>query len=686
MFVHVGNQDLEESLSPSLGNGALAYNVRSPYFYLSLIYNGLGTDSHKAAIPNPQVYKVVGAELSFSALDLRYATFTRVYTVPDSTCTVTHTQYVHSLFTLTHLMVGSIEVSNVNGTTPCRIEVVNAAITTSPDLAKVVDTTNPSYIIHEYTTMTSEDPTVAVRKIAVLAPRFSSVVIASPGQTSTLPLYSAVADTTISNDPVEDVKEMWTTAQNQGLRGLWSEQVTFHQDHRQGVEVTGNLALAQKINASRYSLEIDIGQRTFGSSSSHGLATTADDQGRISWDAENWIFPSATVLRPFDVASTFMAYRAKRLEAARAKAGNNGYSGAMFPWESGLSGIELCTASTASNTNCLLKQYVSGNVALAVRHYFYASRDIDFLKKYANLVEESARFFASRAKPSSAFPGAYEIARIATPDDASGVVTNSAYVNQIAKLTLEWFLEMGQYIYIYNDFEAHRIAKGLIIPFDEEKQMHLAYEGYKGQAISAADVVLLNYPLQAPMNNSIVKNDLTYYQAKLNVEKTPATTWAMHTIGWLQVGETERAEETFNLSSKYMMAPYGVWHESDTDTAPNYVSGAGAYLQSIIFGYGGLRVTAHGHVFKPTLPPGTDSMILRHFMFHHTGFDVYVDATTIKITCIQDDDSTPLVFLTTNRGGPATPLILNHSNHMPYGTTFTIGYKPGEVKPSKRSL
>lgn len=682
MFVHMGNQELDESLSPSLGNGNLAFNVRSSYLYLPQVYNGIGTASHKAAIPNPQVYTISGAELSFTALDLRYATYTRVYNVPGSTCTVTQQQYVHSLFTSTRLMVTTITVSNLNGTTPCRIEVDNnAAVTTSPDLNKLIETKADQYVVNEYLTLTTETPLVAVRAVAVLSPTVPSVITAAPGQTASIDLFAAVADSALSNNAIASVVDMFSLAQNEGASGLFTEQVlAFSTFNRAAVEVSGNLALAQKINASRYALEIDIAKNSYGSSSSHGLATTADDLGRISWDAETWIFPAATVLRPTQVAPTFIEYRAHRLQGARSKAMSSGYAGAMFPWESGFTGIELCAAAGSSKDNCLLKQYVSGNVALSVRTHYYMSRDIEFLKKYAHLVDQAARFFASRAQPSAKYPGKYEITLVATPDPSAGVVTNSAYMNQIAKLTLEWFLEMGRLVPITDDFGAYQIAKGLIIPFDEVKQIHLAYEGYSGQSISAADVVLLNYPLQAQINASIVKNDLMFYQSKLDVAKTPSTTWAMHTIGWLQVGETERAAETFALSSKHFTAPFGVWHESDTDTASNYVSGAGAFMQSLLHGYGGMRVTPTGIRLKPTLPPGTESITFRSIQFRSTAVDITVNAEQIQLWTVADNANTPLVFLTTWIDGRpySSVLILHNGIRMKLGTEFEIGYVAGE--------
>jgi trehalose/maltose hydrolase-like predicted phosphorylase len=46
----------------------------------------------------------------------------------------------------------------------------------------------------------------------------------------------------------------------------------------------------------------------------------------------------------------------------------------------------------------------------------------------------------------------------------------------------------------YSDLAGH-----LVIPFDETLGVHPEYEGYPGNLIKQADVVLLHYPLQMEM-------------------------------------------------------------------------------------------------------------------------------------------------------------------------------------------
>ena len=57
-----------------------------------------------------------------------------------------------------------------------------------------------------------------------------------------------------------------------------------------------------------------------------------------------------------------------------------------------------------------------------------------------------------------------------------------------------------------------RIPKLINIPFDNELQIHPEFDGYKGQTIKQADVVLLGFPLMYPMEKSVRYNDLMYYR------------------------------------------------------------------------------------------------------------------------------------------------------------------------------
>ena len=107
------------------------------------------------------------------------------------------------------------------------------------------------------------------------------------------------------------------------------------------------------------------------------------------------------------------------------------------------------------------------------------------------------------------------------------------------------------------------LARSLTLLYNSELNYHPEYDGYiPGTAIKQADVVLLGFPLMYKMNETTRKNDLNIYE---NVTRPtgPAMTWAMHTVGFLELDELDKAETLFNRSyQSYMREPYKVCHDS----------------------------------------------------------------------------------------------------------------------------
>jgi protein-glucosylgalactosylhydroxylysine glucosidase len=91
------------------------------------------------------------------------------------------------------------------------------------------------------------------------------------------------------------------------------------------------------------------------------------------------------------------------------------------------------------------------------------------------------------------------------PDEDTFNVTNNVYTNVNAAYNLLFggfagcsckdILNVSEEQ--YKNFE--NIATNLKILYDEKQDLHPQYEGFAGQKIKQADVVLLGYPLQFPM-------------------------------------------------------------------------------------------------------------------------------------------------------------------------------------------
>merc|ERR1711920_803524 len=113
-----------------------------------------------------------------------------------------------------------------------------------------------------------------------------------------------------------------------------------------------------------------------------------------------------------------------------------------------------------------------------------------------------------------------------------------------------------------------------------------------------------------------------------------AMVWAFNSIAWRDVGNEERAATDFYKSFRlYARPPFYTWHESNatdgsgSQGAPNFVTGAGGFLQAVWAGYGGLRFEAEGVLTIRKPRPLPESTLLRLRDVHFLGARLTLSAT-----------------------------------------------------------
>ncbi len=137
------------------------------------------------------------------------------------------------------------------------------------------------------------------------------------------------------------------------------------------------------------------------------------------------------------------------------------------------------------------------------------------------------------------------------------------------------------------------------------------FANYKGEKIKQADVNLLAYPLKEITDPAQIKKDLEYYESRVG-EGSPAMTHAIFTVLYARLNEPEKAWNAFEESYiPNKLPPFGVMAETAGGTNPYFATGAGGYLQSVLFGFGGLDITPQGIVqLKTALPKSWKSLTL----------------------------------------------------------------------------
>ena len=83
----------------------------------------------------------------------------------------------------------------------------------------------------------------------------------------------------------------------------------------------------------------------------------------------------------------------------------------------------------------------------------------------------------------------------------------------------------------------------------------------------------------------------------------------------------------------HLRGPFHMLSETPKNDAVNFVTGAGGFLQQVIYGWTGLRIGDGGiePAFPPLLPSRVTRLVLRNVQSRGKRFDVIVDSTGRRI-------------------------------------------------------
>jgi trehalose/maltose hydrolase-like predicted phosphorylase len=220
---------------------------------------------------------------------------------------------------------------------------------------------------------------------------------------------------------------------------LWRRFGIFLEEGEERTSRIVNLHLFHLLQTlSPHTAALDVGVPARGL---HGEAY----RGHVFWD-ELFVIPFITLRLP-RLARALLRYRYRRLREARWAAQEAGYSGAMFPWQSGSDGREetphyhLNPHSGRWNPdNSSRQRHVNAAIAYNVWQYYQVTGDVGFLAGFgAELIIEIARFWSSIASYNRALDR-YEICGVMGPDEyhdgypgaSPAGVDNNAYTNVMA--------------------------------------------------------------------------------------------------------------------------------------------------------------------------------------------------------------------------------------------------------------
>ena len=281
----------------------------------------------------------------------------------------------------------------------------------------------PGFIAHELSTDVRAGESITISKVVTL--------FTSRDRAISDPLDEA-SGWSKRNGPFDELLDAHKCA----WRALWKRfSLEIEVD-----DLTTSLALRLHIfhllqTTSRNTLDLDVGIPARGL---HGEAY----RGHIFWD-ELFVLPYLSLRFP-ELARTLLLYRYRRLPEARWAAHEAGFSGSMYPWQSGSDGRE---EAQVVHLNPLsghwlpdashLQRHVNVAIAYNVWQYYQATGDTEFMLDYgAEMIFEISRFWVSAARLDASLER-YDIADVMGPDeyhdgyvgsDAPGLKNNS-YTN-----------------------------------------------------------------------------------------------------------------------------------------------------------------------------------------------------------------------------------------------------------------
>lgn len=379
-------------------------------------------------------------------------------------------------------------------------------------------------------------------------------------------------------------------------------------------------------------------------------------KGHSFWDTETFIFPYFQMAEP-ETARTLLEFRYKGLYGARKKASENGYKGAMYPWEAAwisdgevtpyVIGVNVHTGEPMICLTGVIEQHITSDIIFALWQYYAATDDQDFMDRYGyEMTIETARFWNSRLEWIEE-NNRYEIRDVIGPDEYKEHVDNNAYTNYMAHENMRLAAQVIACIRdekkdIYGKMQKLMQEEGtsleqleeelkdkmkkLYLPQPDEKTGIIPqFDGYfdlkeidlsvyknasvvgtifhdysgedvqKMQAGKQADIVELLYQMEDITTPDNKAKNYVYYEARTLHDSSLSK--AIHSITACDLGMEKEAYEMFMSA-----ALTDLGQEMKSSDAGIHSANMGGVWQDVVMGFGGVRIH-DGHLrIRPNCP------------------------------------------------------------------------------------
>ncbi len=379
--------------------------------------------------------------------------------------------------------------------------------------------------------------------------------------------------------------------------------------------------------------------------------------GLVWWDCEVYQSPVFYMTMP-EKAKNLLIYRYNKLEAAKKNAREEGYEGARYPFNSGVTGEENLWPVSR---HPFMQIHVVSDVAWSICNYYNCTGDDAFMVQYGmEMLYEICRYWLSRVEEDER---GYVINQVTGTDEHHPYVDNNAYTNYvvhyIAKRTLELTEVYGKELEgVQKKAEVSErfiqdikdLVENIYLPFDKTTGMIPQFDGYfdlsrglevvggsqakafqmkasglyhKSQVIKQPDVlVLFAYQnMQFPMLS--YKRNWDYYRARC--EASSSLSYSVHSICASDMDEPESAYTYFmetammDLNDEHHCAHQGI----------HSACAAGAWM-AVVRGVGGTVLREDKVEINPHMIPWWKS-VKYSVMWHGQKLQITLSNEEIQI-------------------------------------------------------
>jgi trehalose/maltose hydrolase-like predicted phosphorylase len=171
------------------------------------------------------------------------------------------------------------------------------------------------------------------------------------------------------------------------------------------------------------------------------------------------------------------------------------------------------------------------------------------------------------------------------------------------------------------------------------------FEGYIGDPVKQADVVMLTYPWEWQESPTIGLNDLEYYAARTDADG-PAMTDSIHAIDSLALGVPGCPAYDYTLRSvrPFVQPPYDQFTEArGAQGTFTFLTGEGGFLQTFLYGWSGFRWRSDRIHLAPALPDqwAAGGLTLRGLAYQGRRFTVAIGSDHTTVT-LESGDAVPV--------------------------------------------